>query len=46
MTELDSKDLNGRAVSVQVAKPKEDRKGSYQVGSPFSRNSGGFKKRY
>jgi len=46
MTELDNKDLNGRAVSVQLAKPKEDRKGSYQVGSPFSRNGGGFKKRY
>jgi RNA recognition motif-containing protein len=46
ITELDNKELNGRVVSIKLAKPKEERKGSYQVGSPFSRNSGGFKKRY
>ena len=46
MAELDNKELNGQNFSVQLAKPREERRGSYQVGSPFSRNGGGFKKRY
>ncbi len=46
MAELDNKDLSGRTISVKIAKPREDRKGSYQVGSNSSRGGGGFKKRY
>lgn len=46
MTELDNKDISGKTLSVKIARPREDRKGSYQVGSNFSKGGTGFKKRY
>lgn len=46
MTELDNKDVSGKTLSVTIARPREDRKGSYQVGSNFSKPGTGFKKKY
>ena len=43
---LNNKDISGKTLSVKIARPREDRKGSYQVGSNFSKGGTGFKKRY